>query len=223
MNPIDILIFRNFSSFNEPAITFGFGYMSFRNLIVLGIFGAVSGILYKLILPINIELERDLIPIIITVIPIIFGMTLAMMKPQLGTADSILCSILHLYTTKNKKKKIEIKSNKNSKNKSNVLKFAEKMKSEKVPDSDIVKMVTCADFDELKSIKITLRTGSGELLINKLVKCYLDDILFDTINTSLDGVIELKIQPKTAGKKLLVIKDEDDIIINKKSFLFKRK
>lgn len=197
--------------------------MSIRNFIVIGIFGAITGLLYKSILPSNPVIPGDLPVILIVVMPIIIGISLAMIKPQFGTADSIILSLIYMSQNKSKKDKVSVKSN-NKKQKSKVLGEAKTLKKEGVPDEDIVREIFCSDLDELKSIKINLYQGNSEPIKDTLVKCYLDELLIDTIRTTFDGQLVINIRPETAGKKELIIRmDSDDTIILKKPLLFKQK
>ncbi len=221
MNPLELLIFRNYSGIEEPAFSSPIGYISIRNIIVFTIFGGITLALHKLIMPDNVEISRDIIQVSIVLIPVIIGLVLVMIKPQFGTADSILLSLVYISQNKNKKDRIKLKSK--QKSKSTVLGFAKSIKKEKVADSDIVKEIVCSDLDELKSIKIELQSGDGEMLADKLVKCYIDDVLTETVKTSLDGVVVIKVRPERIGRKQMIIRDDANKIMLQKTFLFKKK
>lgn len=167
------------------------------------------------------ELPRDLLALSIVITPVIIGLSLVMIKPQFGTADAILISMIYMSQNKKKKDKITIKTK--GKTKSKVLGFAKNIKKEIVSESDIQQIIYCSDLDELKGFKIQLHHGDGEVLSDKLVKCYLDDDKIDTIKTSLDGVLIVKFRPEKIGKRLLVIRNEQDEIILEKSILIKKK
>ncbi len=221
MKPRELLLFRNYPSMDEPIISSGLGYLSIRNIMVFAIFGVISFVLYKLIIPDNFILSEHFILFIITVSPVILGMSLAFVKPQWGSADSIILSILYM-SQRNKKHKVKLPK-KSKIAKSSVLGFGDILNAKKISDEDTMREITCADFDEIKSLKITLYKRDGKIYADKLVKCYLDDILIDTLHTSLDGILLVKIRPESAGKKKLVIKTDDDDIILEKLLYFKRK
>lgn len=216
MKPFELLVFRNYSNIDEPALSTPLGFLSIRNGIVLGIFGIISFLLYKLLEP------TDLIMSAITILPLSLGVSLAMIKPQFGSADSILLSILYMSKTREKKKDIQLKSKK-KKRKSNVLGFADCLKKEKISEKDVLIEITISDSDDLRTIRFNLSSPDGTVLSEKLVKCYIDDDLIDTLNTSLDGELALTIQPKTVGKKKLIIRDEADQIINQRTLIINKK
>ncbi|MDE0091393.1 MAG: hypothetical protein OXP12_08630 [Thaumarchaeota archaeon] len=57
--PSEVLIFRDYSGWEEPALTTPFGFMSLRNVAVLGVFGLMSAALYWMAVPDNVEITRD--------------------------------------------------------------------------------------------------------------------------------------------------------------------
>ena len=122
---------------------------------------------------------------------------------------------------KNKKHKVKIP--KKSKNKSSVLGFGDTIQPKKVSDENIIQEIRCLDFDELKQLKYKLYKNDGTIYADKLVKCYLDDLLIDTLKTSLDGVLLVMIRPESAGKKKLIIKTDDGNILLKRILDFKKK
>lgn len=221
MNSRELLLFRNYPSLDEPIISSGLGYLSIRNVIVFVIFGGISFVLYKLIIPDNFTIFENPILFIITITPAIVGVSLAFVKPQWGSADSIILSILYM-SQNNKKHKVKMpKKSKNTK--SRVLGFGHTLKAKNISDEKIMREIICGDFDEIKSLKITLYKNDGAVFADKLVKCYLDDLLIDTLKTSLDGILLVKIRPESAGKKRLTIKTDDGIILLEKLLYFKRK
>ena len=124
---------------------------------------------------------------------------------------------------KNKKHHHTIKIPKKSKSKSTVLGFGDMLQPKKVNDENIIQEIRCADFDELKQLKYKLYKNDGTIYADKLVKCYLDDILIDTLHTSLDGILLVMIRPESAGKKKLIIKTDEDDILLEKLLHFKRR
>jgi|APSaa5957512535_1039671.scaffolds.fasta_scaffold02143_8 hypothetical protein len=223
MEPQDLLIFRNYSGMEEPAVSTPLGFLSIRNILVFAVFGGLAFGIHRLIMPSNIEFPRDLGLLIIVLLPLVFGMMLAMIKPQFGSADSILLSFVYMMKNQNKKKNIQLKTNKKEKKKSQVLGFATNLKKEKVSESDITQEIICADLDELKSMRIQISHDDGTYVSDNLVKCYIDENLIDTIKTTFDGWVIIKIRPENIGKKQLVIRDENDIIILQKTLHFKKK
>lgn len=218
MKSRNLLVFRNYPNIDEPMINSIVGYLSLRNIIVFSIFGGISYLLFKLIIPDNFSIEDNPILFLIVVIPIIIGISLVMIKPKFGSADSIILSLIWL-NHKNKKHTIKVKSKK----KSTVLGFGSVINAKKVGEENIIQEINCSDFDELKQLKYKLYRTDGEIYADKLVKCYLDDIILDTIKTSLDGVLLVMIRPESAGKKKLIIKTDDDEILLERLLHFKKK
>lgn len=223
MQPQDLLIFRNYSGIEEPAFSTPIGFLSIRNILVFVVFGGLAFGIHRLIMPSNIEFPRDLGLLVMVLLPFIFGMMLAMIKPQFASADSILLSLLYMMKNQNKKKNIQLKTEKKEKKKSKVLGFGILLKKEKVAEEDIVQEILCADLDELKSMRIQISYDDGNYVSDKLVKCYIDDNLLDTIKTTFDGWIIIKIRPENIGKQYLVIRDENDVVILQKTLHFKKK
>ena len=102
MNARNLVVFRNYPNIDEPMISSVFGYLSLRNIMVFAIFGGISFVLFKLIMPDNFSIEDNLILFIITVTPAIVGVLLALIKPKWGSADSIILSLIYM-NHKNKK------------------------------------------------------------------------------------------------------------------------
>jgi len=222
MNAKNLLVFRNYPNIDEPMINSVFGYLSLRNIIVFAIFGGISFGLFKLIIPENFSIYENPIIFIITVTPVIIGISLSLIKPKWGSADSIILSLIYM-NHKNKKHHNIIKIPKKSKNKSTVLGFGSMIQAKKVSDENLLQEIRCSDFDELKSLKYKLYKNDGVIYADKLVKCYLDDILIDTLKTSLDGILLVMVRPESAGKKKLIIKTDDDIILLERLLHFKNK
>jgi len=214
MNAKNLVVFRNYPNIDEPMINSVFGYLSLRNIIVFAIFGAISFAFFKLIIPENFSITENPILFIITITPVIIGVSLSLIKPKWGSADSIILSLIYM-NHKNKKHKVKIpKKSKNTK--SSVLGFGDTLQPKKVSDENIIQEIRCSDLDELKSLKYKLYKNDGDIYADKLVKCYLDDVLIDTLKTSLDGILLVMVRPESAGKKKLIIKtDEDDILLER--------
>jgi len=155
----------------------------------------------------------DSISILISIIPILVGLVLIIPKPTIAPLYMILISLL---TLKKEKKTYSKSKNKNSKkSKSNVLGFADDLLRKTVPEDDKPWEFKVDDLDLPKRIKIILFKTNGDKLSNCLVQLFLDgssDGLDDVI-TSLDGVLEVDIVPKTFGIKKLVIQNKDNEII----------
>ncbi len=220
MNARNLVVFRNYPNIDEPMINSVFGYLSLRNIIVFSIFGAISFVLFKLIIPDNFSIFENPIIFAITISPVIIGISLALIKPKWGSADSIILSLIYM-NHKNKKHKVKIP--KKSKATSSVLGFGDIIQPKKINDEDIIQEIRCSDLDELKSLKYKLYKKNGVLYADRLVKCYLDDLLIDTLKTSLDGVLLVMVRPESAGKKKLIIKTDEDDIILERLLYFKNK
>ena len=98
--PSEVLIFRDYSGWEEPALTTPFGFMSLRNLAVLGVFGLASTALYWAVVPDNVEITRDWASICAALLPLGAGAVLGIIKTPYGTADVILLSLLSLLATR---------------------------------------------------------------------------------------------------------------------------
>jgi len=220
MNARNLVVFRNYPNIDEPMINSIFGYLSLRNIIVFSIFGGISFALFKLIIPDDFSISENPILFVITISPAIIGISLSLIKPKWGSADSIILSLIYL-NHKNKKHKVKVP--KKSKTKSSVLGFGDMIQPKKVSDENIIQEIRCLDFDELKSLKYKLYKNDGETYADKLVKCYLDDILIDTLKTSLDGVLLVMVRPENTGKKKLIIKTDEDDILLERLLYFKNK
>ena len=219
----NLVVFRNNSGFDETIIKTGLGELSLRNILILSIFGGISIGMFKLMIPINFEISDNPILVIMTIIPVIIGVSLAFIKPQFGSADSNILSLICMHQRNKKNKKNTVSMSKTKTKKSNVLGFGKVLNSKKPTEENTVKEITCSDFDEPKSLKIKLHGTDGNVFSNKLVKCYIDEKLIDNIRTSLDGVLTVMIRPETEGKKKLVIKSDNDKVILQQFLYFKKK
>jgi len=94
MNAKNLVVFRNYPNIDEPMINSMVGYLSLRNIIVFSIFGGISFALFKLIIPENFSIHENPILFVITVSPAIIGMSLSLIKPKWGSADSIILSLI---------------------------------------------------------------------------------------------------------------------------------
>lgn len=220
MKAKNLVVFRNYPNIDEPMISSVFGYLSLRNIAVFAIFGGISFVLYKLIIPDNFSIPENPILFVITVSPVIVGISLSLIKPKWGSADSIILSLIYMN---HKNKKHQVKIPKKSKNKSTVLGFGDTLNAKKISDENQIQEIRCADFDELKQLKYKLYKNDGTTYADKLVKCYLDDVLIDTLHTSLDGILLVMIRPESSGKKKLIIKTDDDDILLERLLHFKKK
>ncbi len=223
MQPQDLLIFRNYSGIEEPAISTPVGFLSIRNIMVFAIFAGIAFGLHKMIMPISIEFPRDFGLAVIVSVPFIAGILLAIIKPQFGSADSILLSIFYMLKNKNKGNDIHLKAKRKDKKKSTVLGFGKTLKKAKVVDADIEHEILCADLDELKSMRVQISYNDGSHVADKLVRCYIDDVLTDAIRTTFDGWVIIKIRPEQIGKRHLVIRGDDDVVLLEKTLHFKKK
>ena len=235
VQPTEVLIFRDYTSIDEPALTTSFGFMSMRNIAVIVVGAIITGMMYSTMVPKNMDITLDWFVVCISFIPLLIGFCLAIVKPAYGTADSVMISIMRLMIRQMLSKKIDKKpmelhkkhyKKEEEKEKSQILGFPRHLlhvlfSSSSINDdkngsssssSDNVQSIiehtqeiVCADLDELKSIRMTLHKGDGTIMPNILVQCYLDDELFDTLRTSTEGVIVLHIRPEREGSRTLII------------------
>lgn len=196
MSPSEVLIFRDYSGWEEPALMTPFGFMSLRNLAVLGILGGVAALLYWAVVPDDLDAKEDWPAVCAALMPLAAGLALAVIKPRFGTADSVLLALLAL---------LPLRAPKRATSRSKVLGFPRRL-SPAAPKDDYVHKIVCADLEELKSIRVTLHGGDGLVLGSRLVKCYLDDELADTLRTSAEGSLVLHVRPGREGARSLVIR-----------------
>lgn len=214
--PSEVLIFRDYSGWEEPALTTPFGFMSLRNLAVLGVFGLVSAALYWAAVPDNVEITRDWATVCAVLLPLGTGAVLSIIKTPYGTADVVLLALLSLLADRlragagggrwmqgMRKRRREA----GTRRKSRVLGFPRRLGVDAAQKADSILDIACADLDELKSIRVTLHGGDGAALGNRLVRCYLDDELIDALRTSAEGALVLHVRPEREGPRILVIRE----------------
>ena len=214
--PSEVLIFRDYSGWEEPALTTPFGFMSLRNVAVLGVFGLVSAALYWATVPDNVEITRDWASVCTALLPLGVGAVLGIIKTPYGTADVVLLAILSLlaaslrtktngggWTQKMRKRRRKAEARK----KSRVLGFPCRLDIDAAQKADYIREISCADLDELKSIRVTIHGGDGTVLGNRLVRCYLDDELIDALRTSAEGALVLHVRPEREGSRTLTIRE----------------
>ncbi|MDE0265456.1 MAG: hypothetical protein OXK17_00280 [Thaumarchaeota archaeon] len=214
----EVLIFRDYSGWEEPALTTPFGFMSLRNVAVLGIFGLVSAALYWAVVPDNVEIARDWASVCVSLLPLGAGAALGIIKTPYGTADVVLLAVLSLlaarlragtgggggrWAQKMRKNRRKAKARK----KSSVLGFPRWLDVDTAQKADRVQEIACADLDELKSIRVTIHGGDGAVLGNRLVRCYLGDELIDALRTSAEGALVLHVRPEREGPRILTIRE----------------
>ena len=213
--PSEVLIFRDYSGWEEPALTTPFGFMSLRNVAVLGVFGLMSAALYWVMVPDNVEIARDWASVCTALLPLGAGVALGIIKTPYGTADVVLLAILALlaarlrtgtggsWTQKMRKRRSKTETSK----KSRVLGFPRRLDIDAAHKADRVRKISCVDLDELKSIRVTMHSGDGAVLGNRLVRCYLDDELVDALRTSAEGALVLHVRPEREGSRTLTIRE----------------
>ncbi|MDE0091129.1 MAG: hypothetical protein OXP12_07230 [Thaumarchaeota archaeon] len=217
VEPSEVLIFRDYSGWEEPALATPFGFMSLRNVAVLGVFGLMSAALYWIMVPDNVEIARDWTSVCTALLPLGAGAALGVIKTPYGTADVVLLAVLSLlaarlraktgdgngWTKKMRKKRCKTETGKRSK----VLGFPRRLDVDTAQKADRVRDIPCADLDELKSIRVTIHGGDGAVLGNRLVRCYLDDELVDALRTSAEGALVLHVRPEREGPRILAIRE----------------
>ena len=214
--PSEVLIFRDYSGWEEPALATPFGFMSLRNVAVLGVFGLMSAALYWMIVPDNVEIARDWVSVCTALLPLMAGAVLGIIKTPYGTADVVLLAVLsllaaHLQTRTGggdwAQKMRKRRSKTEARRKSSVLGFPRRLDVDTAQKADRVRNIPCADLDELKSIRVTIYGGDGAVLGNRLVRCYLDDELIDALRTSAEGALVLHVRPERDGPRILTIRE----------------
>ncbi len=215
-DPSEVLIFRDYSGWEEPALTTPFGFMSLRNLAVLGVFGMVSAALYWAVVPDNVEITRDWASVCAALLPLGAGAVLGTIKTPYGTADVILLSLLSLLATRLRertgcgglmRRMRKGRRGAGGHRKSRVLGFPRRLDTDAAQKAERVLEISCADLEELKSIRVTIHGGDGSVLGNRLVKCYLDDELIDALRTSAEGALVLHVRPEREGYRTLAIRE----------------
>ena len=155
--------------------------------------------------------DFDGISIVISIIPILVCLVLIIPKPAIAPVYMILLSILTLK--KEKKTNHKLKKKNSKKSKSTVLGFADNLLRKTIPEDDKPWEFAVDDLDVPKRIKIILFKTNGDKLSDCLIQLFVDGISFDDVRTSLDGVLEVDITPKTFGIKKLVLQNENGTII----------
>ena len=230
--PSEVLIFRDYSGWEEPALATPFGFMSLRNVGVLGVFGLVSAALYWAVVPDNVEMARDWASVCTALLPFGAGAILGIIKTPYGTADVVLLAILALlaarlragmggsWTRKMRKKRSKAETGR----KSRVLGFPRRLDVGAEQKADRVWEISCADLDELKSIRVTMHSGDGTVLGNRLVQCYLDDEMIDALRTSAEGALVLHVRPEREGPRILTIREHaGDAVLLRRTLRFVRR
>ena len=232
--PSEVLIFRDYSGWEEPALTTPFGFMSLRNMAVLVVFGLVSAALYGAVVPDNVEMARDWAAVCAALLPLGVGAALGIIKTPYGTADVILLAVLSLLAVRLRTKtgdggsrmqKARKKRRKvGTRGKSAVLGFPRRLDVDAVKKVEDIREIACVDLDELKSIRVTIHGGDGAVLGNRLVRCYLDDELVDALRTSAEGALVLHVRPEREGSRILTIRGHaDGAILLRRTLRFVRR
>jgi len=204
------ILFRNKKGIFEDYISLYFLTLSIADGIVILIGMAISSVLWGVI--VGDSSDFDIENVIISLIPILLSLVLVMPKP---TVTPLYITILSVLTLK-KEKRTYAKSRKKIKSKSTILGFADNLKIGKTPDKDIPMEYLIDELDTPRRIKLNIYKENGDKLSDHFVKIYVDELLIDSILTSLDGQIELDITPRTYGRKKLVIKNRNDEILHMK-------
>ena len=218
--PSEVLIFRDYSGWEEPALTTPFGFMSLRNIVVLGVFGMMAAVAYWATIPDNMDVGRDWMAVCAALSPLGIGLAFCVIKTQVGTADAVLLSVLVMLAREaGAKKRTKGRLQEKKRKRSKVLGFPRRLPVE-APKKDRIQEIICADMDELKSIRVTIYGGDGTVLGNRLVRCYLDDELVDTLRTSAEGSLVLHVRPEREGGRTLVVRGDKEGILMRKPLQF---
>ena len=231
-DPSEVLIFRDYSGWEEPALTTPFGFMSLRNVAVLGVFGLVSAALYWAAVPDNVEITRDWASVCTALVPLAAGTALGVIKTPYGTADVVLLAALSLLAARLRTRTGGGRAHRTGRKrnragagrKSGVLGFPRRLDVDTAKKAERVREITCADLDELKSVRVTIHDGDGAVLGNRLVRCYLDDELIDALRTSAEGALVLHVRPEREGPRILTIREHaGGAVLLRKTLQFMRR
>lgn len=217
MEASEVLIFRDYTGWEEPALSTPFGFWSLRNIAVLGVFGMLAAALYWAIIPDDLDVQRDWVSVCIALSPLGIGVLLGAVKPPVGTTDSLLIALVVLACRSlsaggmggARRGAAGGKSAHRRRKKSQVLGFPRKLP----PPRGVVSAderpieVKCTDLDEPKSIRLTIHGGDGTRYGDRLVSCYIDDELLDVLRTSPDGSTVLNVRPEREGARRLIIRE----------------
>lgn len=200
MEASQVLVFRDYSGWDEPALSTPFGFISIRNVIVMALFGALAALLYGIFVPERMDPVRDWPVICLSLLPLAAGVILGMVRTPFSSADAVLLCMIALRLAGRPPRE---------RGRSSVLGFPRRIRG-RSPTGEIIQEIVCADLDELKSVRIALHGGDGTVLANSLVKCYLDNELIDTLMTSAEGTVVLHLRPEREGDRTLVIRSHRD-------------
>lgn len=213
----EVLIFRDYTGWEEPALSTPFGFWSLRGIAVLGVFGMLAAALYWSIVPDDLDIQRDWLSVCISLSPLGIGAILGSVKPPVGTADSLLIALVVLAcrslsaggTGGARRGAAGGKSAYRKRKRSQVLGFPRQLPPPRgaVSADERPLEVTCTDLDEPKSIRMTIHGGDGTRYGNRLVSCYIDDELLDVLRTAPDGSAVLNVRPEREGARRLIIRE----------------
>ena len=205
----DHILFRDKKGIFETQTSLYIISLSLADGLVLVIGILLSAITWSVL--IGDSRDFDSISILFSIIPLLVGLVLIIPKPSIAPLYMILISLLTLK----KEKKTSNKSKKKTlhKSKSNVLGFADNLMRKTIHEDDKPWEFEVDDLNISTRIKIILFKPNGDKLSDCLVQLFVDEISLDDIRTSLDGVLEVDITPKTYGIKKLVIQNEDSKVI----------
>lgn len=218
MDASEVLIFRDYTGWEEPALSTPFGFWSLRNIIVLGVFGMLAAALYWMIVPDDLDIQRDWLHVCAALSPLGIGVLFGAIKPPVGTTDSLLialvvlaCRSLAAGGTGGARRGAAGggKSAQRRRRRSQALGFPRHLPPPRgaVSADERPLEVKCTDLDEPKSMRITIHGGDGTRYGNRLVSCYVDDELLDVLRTSPDGSAVLNVRPGREGARRLVIRE----------------
>ena len=105
--PLEMFPLR--TGWEEEGFKSPIGNFSVRNLVVLSLFAAITGGLYKMWFSNGIDFKNDLDQLVLMMLPLLVGLLLARMSPPIGTGDSQLLNMLLLILKPKKKINLEKK------------------------------------------------------------------------------------------------------------------
>lgn len=157
--------------------------------------------------------------VIVSLIPVPFGLGLGIPRPKLLPMDQLLLSFLMFSirhtsvrqkTRTQKKKKKKRSKQGTGKSKSRFAGFAQRdtlddyHRDSARPEKETF-AVNVSEIGMPKNITVTLYHADGRPMRNTLVRAYVDDMLQSTITTDSDGVMGMTFAPKNEGAKRLRI------------------
>lgn len=186
-----MLWFEDVSALNEPVLSFPvLGRISMKQFFILGVTGMAS---YAMFLDTHN---------FFSLLPVCVGALLAFVKPKVGTSEETVVS-LFLFLARRYARQGKDSGTRDATPPRK--KGASQKKLELSEASIRTRTITLSDLSRPVRFKIRLVEASGQAVVNRTCKVYLDDSYTDTLTTDLNGEIETVIIPKTSGKRRITV------------------